>query len=120
EDIQHDVYRPFYYDRLAAGLDERGMPIAWSHRVTGSSIVARWQPGWFKNGLDPDAVEGAAEPPYTLPNLLVEYVRQEPAGIVDTWSRGVGPLISSWWRGVGPTHNIFVVESFIDELAAAA
>ncbi len=27
---------------------------------------------------------------------------------------------TSWWRGVGPTHNLFVVESFIDELAAAA
>jgi isoquinoline 1-oxidoreductase beta subunit len=27
---------------------------------------------------------------------------------------------TSWWRGVGPTHNVFVVESFIDELAAAA
>jgi len=120
EDIQHDVYRPFYYDRLAAGLDEHGMPIAWSHRVTGSSLVARWLPGAFKNGLDFDAVEGAAEPPYALPNLLVEYVRQEPAGLVDTWSRGVGPLITGWWRGVGPTHNIFVVESFIDELAVAA
>ena len=29
-------------------------------------------------------------------------------------------LNTSWWRGVGPTHNLFVVESFIDELAAAA
>ena len=29
-------------------------------------------------------------------------------------------LTTGWWRGVGPTHNIFVVESFIDELAAAA
>ena len=28
EDIQHDVYRPYYYDRLAAGLDVEGMPIA--------------------------------------------------------------------------------------------
>ncbi len=27
---------------------------------------------------------------------------------------------TSWWRGVGPTHNLFVVESFIDELAHAA
>jgi isoquinoline 1-oxidoreductase beta subunit len=25
-----------------------------------------------------------------------------------------------WWRGVGPTHNVFVVESFIDELAHEA
>jgi isoquinoline 1-oxidoreductase beta subunit len=120
EDIQHDVYRPFYYDRLAAGLDGQGRPIAWSHRVTGSSIVARWAPAWFKNGLDPDAVEGAVDLPYALPNVLVEYVRQEPPGQATTWSQGVGPLATTWWRGVGPTHNIFVVESFIDELAAAA
>ncbi|MGH8731934.1 MAG: molybdopterin cofactor-binding domain-containing protein, partial [Burkholderiales bacterium] len=28
--------------------------------------------------------------------------------------------VTGWWRGVGPTHNIFMVESFIDELAGAA
>ncbi len=109
EDIQHDLYRPYYYDRLSAGLDERGMPIAWTDRVTASSILARWAPAAFKNGLDTDAVEGAKEPPYELPNILVDYVRQEPPGIQ-----------TAFWRGVGPTHNIFVVESFIDELAAAA
>ncbi|MGH8567465.1 MAG: molybdopterin cofactor-binding domain-containing protein, partial [Gammaproteobacteria bacterium] len=109
EDIQHGIYRPYYYDRLAAGLDGQGMPIAWSHRITGSSILARWFPPAFKEGLDPDAVDGAAEPPYAFPNVLVDYVRQEPPGIV-----------TGWWRGVGPTHNIFMVESFIDELAAAA
>jgi isoquinoline 1-oxidoreductase beta subunit len=54
-------------------------------------------------------VEGAVEPPYALPNIRVEYVRQEPPGVP-----------TAFWRGVGPTHNIFVVESFIDELAAAA
>jgi isoquinoline 1-oxidoreductase subunit beta len=109
EDIQHDLYRPYYYDRLAAGLDEQGMPIAWTDRVTASSVLARWAPPVFKNGLDTDAVEGAAEPPYDLPNIRVDYVRQEPPGIQ-----------TAFWRGVGPTHNIFVVESFIDELAAAA
>jgi len=109
EDIQHDIYRPYFYDRLAAGLDEQGMPNAWSHRITGSSILARYFPPAFKDGLDPDTVDGAVELPYTFPNVLVDYVRQEPPGIV-----------TGWWRGVGPTHNIFVVESFIDELAAAA
>src|SRR5438067_798606 len=64
--------------------------------------------GAMIKGLDLDAVEGAAEPPYTLPNIRVEYVRQEPPGVP-----------TAFWRGVGPTHNIFVVESFIDELAAA-
>jgi isoquinoline 1-oxidoreductase subunit beta len=109
EDIQHDMYRPYYYDRLSAGLDEAGKPVAWSHRVVGSSIIARWAPAYFQNNLDPDAVEGAAEPPYELPNIYVDYVRQEPPGIP-----------TAFWRGVGPTHNIFVVESFIDELAAVA
>ena len=109
EDIQHDMYRPYYYDRLSAGLDASGKPVAWTHRVAGSSIYARYLPQIFKNGLDPDAVEGAAEPPYDLPNIHVDYVRVEPPGIP-----------TAFWRGVGPTHNVFVVESFIDELAAAA
>src|SRR6476660_5684289 len=111
EDIQHDVYRPYYYDRLTAGLDAEGMPIAWSHRVTGSSILARWAPPAFKDGLDSDAIEGAAkEMSYSIPNVLVDYVRYEPPPGITT----------GWWRGVGPAHNIFVVESFIDELAALA
>ena len=109
EDIQHDMYRPYYYDRLSAGLDAEGMPVAWTHRTSGSSVMARYDPPLFKNGLDPDAVEGAAEPPYAFPNIHVDYVRVEPPGIP-----------TAFWRGVGPTHNIFVVESFIDELAHAA
>jgi isoquinoline 1-oxidoreductase subunit beta len=109
EDIQHDLYRPYFYDRLAAGLNEHGMPVAWSHRITGSSIIARWLPPAFKNGLDPDTTDGAVELPYALPNILVDYVRQEPPGVP-----------TAFWRSVGPSHNVFVVESFIDELAAAA
>jgi isoquinoline 1-oxidoreductase beta subunit len=109
EDIQHDMYRPYYYDRLSAGLSADGKPVAWTHRVAGSSIVARYIPPLFKNGFDFDAVEGAAEPPYAFPSIHVDYVRVEPPGIP-----------TAFWRGVGPTHNIFVVESFIDELAAAA
>ena len=109
EDIQHDFYRPYYYDRVSAGLDAQGRIVGWTHRVTGSSVMARWIPPAFKNGLDADAVEGAAETPYEVPATFVDYVRAEPQGM------GTG-----WWRGVGPTHNVFVVESFVDELAAAA
>jgi isoquinoline 1-oxidoreductase beta subunit len=109
EDIQHDMYRPCYYDRVSAGLDASGKPIAWTHRVAGSSVVARYVPPLFKNGLDFDAVEAAAEPPYALPNIHVDYVRVEPPGIS-----------TAFWRGVGPVKNVFIVESVIDELAAAA
>ena len=108
EDIQHDMMRPYYVDRLSARLDANGLPEAWFHRVTGSSIMARFAPAAMKDGIDPDAVEGARDLQYTIPDMRVEYVRHE------------SPVATAFWRGVGPTHNVFVVESFIDELASAA
>jgi isoquinoline 1-oxidoreductase beta subunit len=107
EDIQHDMYRPYWFDRMSAGLDGKGMPVAWNHRFAGSSVIARWAPPFFNNGLDSDTTEGAIV--YALPNLHVEYLRVEPPGIP-----------TAFWRSVGPSHNVFVTESFIDELAAAA
>jgi len=109
EDIQHDMYRPYWLDRISAGLDDKGKPVAWNNRYAGSSVIARWAPPWFNNGLDPDSTEGAIDLVYGLPNLHVEYLRVEPPGIP-----------TAFWRSVGPSHNAFVTESFIDELAAAA
>jgi isoquinoline 1-oxidoreductase subunit beta len=109
EDIQHDMYRPYWFDRISGGLDEKGKPVAWDHRFAGSSVIARWLPPAFKNGLDPDTTEGAIDLAYSLPNMHVEYLRVEPPGIP-----------TAFWRSVGPSHNVFVTESFMDELAAAA
>jgi isoquinoline 1-oxidoreductase subunit beta len=109
EDIQHDMYRPYFFDRMSAGLDGTGIPVAWNHRFAGSSILARWLPPAFNNGLDPDTIDGAIDLPYALPNMRVEYLRMEPPGIP-----------TAFWRSVGPSHNVFAVESFMDELAAAA
>jgi isoquinoline 1-oxidoreductase beta subunit len=109
EDIQHDMYRPTFFDRISAGLDEKAMPVAWNNRFAGSSIIARWLPPGFNNGLDPDTTDGAIDLVYALPNMHVEYVRVEPPGIP-----------TAFWRSVGPSHNVFVTESFMDELAAAA
>jgi isoquinoline 1-oxidoreductase beta subunit len=109
EDIQHDMYRPYWFDRMSAGLDDKGMPVAWTHRFAGSSVLARWAPPFFNIGLDTDTTEGAIDLVYGLPNTHVEYVRVEPPGIP-----------TAFWRSVGPSHTVFVVESFIDELAATA
>ncbi|WP_114241566.1 xanthine dehydrogenase family protein molybdopterin-binding subunit [Dyella sp. C9] len=110
EDIAQDRYRPAYYDRISATIDEQGHLQAWTDRTTGASVMAVFAPqAMGKNGLDSDLVECAAELPYAVPNLRVDWVRHEmPKGF---------PV--GWWRGVGPTHNVFVVESFIDELAHA-
>ncbi len=109
EDIQHDMYRPYFFDRISAGLDSKGMPVAWNHRFAGSSIIARWAPPLFKDGLDPDTIDGAIHLAYALPNMRVDYFRVEPPGIP-----------TAFWRSVGPSHNVFVTESFMDEVAAAA
>jgi isoquinoline 1-oxidoreductase beta subunit len=109
EDIQHDMYRPLFFDRISAGLDANAMPVAWNHRFAGSSVIARWAPPAFKDGLDGDTTEGAIDLVYALPNLHVEYLRVEPPGIP-----------TAFWRSVGPSHNVFVTESFVDEMAAAA
>jgi isoquinoline 1-oxidoreductase beta subunit len=111
EDIRHDIVRPMYHDTISALLDADGLPVWYGDRVCGGTVLGRWAPeAMGKNGLDDDLVECVAEVPYEIPNLKVEWVRHDmPEGVI------VG-----WWRGVGPTHNLFVVESFIDELAHTA
>jgi len=105
EDIQHDVYRPVYRDTLSATVSN-GRIIGWKHRITGSSIIARWLPPAFQKGIDIDAIDSAADIPYDIPNLRVEYVRDEPPAVP-----------TGFWRGVGPNNNVFAIESFMDELA---
>jgi isoquinoline 1-oxidoreductase beta subunit len=109
EDIQHDMFRPYFYDRMQAGLDAAGNPVAWTAHITGSSVLGRFIPPAFKDGFDSETVDGADNPPYAFPSIGVSYVRHEPQGVP-----------TAFWRGVGPAHNVFVVESFIDELAFTA
>jgi isoquinoline 1-oxidoreductase beta subunit len=94
DDLQHDFYRPATYNVMTAGLDRMGLPVAWVHRIAGTK----------EKGL----VTGGSTPPYAIPNLLID------SHIID-----VGVPIGAW-RSVGPSQNAFLVESFIDELAAAA
>jgi isoquinoline 1-oxidoreductase beta subunit len=108
EDIRHDFYRPVYYDRITATLKD-GKVDGWKHRVTGSSIMARWFPLGFQHGVDIDGVDSAIDEPYDIPNMRVEFVRCEPPGVP-----------TGFWRGVGPNNNVFAIESFMDELAKKA
>jgi isoquinoline 1-oxidoreductase subunit beta len=108
EDIQHDVYRPVYRDSIAATLVD-GKVAAWKYKVTGSSIMARWLPPAFQNGIDIDAVDAAIDMPYDIPNFHVEYVQAEPPAVP-----------TGFWRGVGPNNNVFAVECSMDELARKA
>jgi isoquinoline 1-oxidoreductase beta subunit len=107
DDMKGGYYRPMWYDRIAAGLDEKGNLIAWRHTIVGQSILSG-TPFDPKKDVDPASVEGAKEIPYEIPNILV-----------DLHSPKIGVPVQ-WWRSVGHSHTAFVVESFIDEVAHEA
>ena len=110
DDTKGGYYRPMWYDRIAAGIDRKGYPVAWKHTIVGQSIVAGtpFEKAMVKDGIDHTSVEGAADLPYAIPSLSVD---------LHSPKNGVPVL---WWRSVGHSHTAFVVESFIDELAAVA
>ncbi len=106
DDMTHDYYRPPASIRLDAGLDAERALVAWRFHTVSPSITARFAP----STTDPfdSVVEGAFNFPYAVPNLSVNYTRQE-IGI------DVG-----YMRSVSHAINCFAIESFMDELAAAA
>lgn len=110
DDTRGGYYRPAAAHRFSATLGDDGMPSAWRHRVASTSLFLQFSPRALdrSNGVDGDGVAGARDLSYGIPNLRVEYAPSSP-GI---------PL--HWWRAVGHSHNGFVTEGFIDELADAA
>jgi len=99
-----------WYDRVEACLDDKGLPLAWHHRIVGQSIISgtTFESAMIKNGIDHTSVEGASDTPYAIPNLQIEL--HSPKNVV--------PVL--WWRSVGHSHTSFVMESVLDELAHAA
>ena len=112
DDIRGGYYRPMWLSRLRAALGEDGKPVAWSHTIVGQSILAGtpFAAAMIKDGLDGTSVEGAADSPY---------LAAIPAYRVDLHSPE-SPVTVLWWRSVGHSHTAFVVECFLDELAAAS
>ena len=102
-------YRPMGYHVVRAGIGSDGRPNAWHHRVvTQSFMVGTPFEGMVRNGIDNSSVEGAATLPYAIENLKVDLKLAEV---------GVPTL---WWRSVGHTHNGWVTEVMIDQLAHLA
>jgi len=105
DDMTHDFYRPATCHRLRGALDAKGRPTTWLHTLASTSIRGFWDPKADPGGQE---VGGAEQMPYAIPNVRLEF----------------NPVASAvpraWWRSVENSFNGFVVESFIDELAAAA
>lgn len=105
DDMTHDFYRPATCHRLRGAVDSTGKPVAWFHTFASTSIGGYWNP---KEDPAKDESGGATQMPYAIPNVRLEYNAVASA------------VPRAWWRSVEHSFNGFVVESFIDELAAAA
>ncbi len=101
EDMQHDQYRPAAHVEFQGALDARGRVTALRARVATPPISGR-------GDVDGPAVDAIANTPYGIENLRVDYHKPD-----------IGVPVG-YWRSVGPSQNAFFIESFIDELAAAA
>jgi isoquinoline 1-oxidoreductase subunit beta len=109
EDMHHDNYRPASHHVLSGAVDKSGKLIAWKHRIVAPSITGQREPERIKDGFDKSALACTIDDmPYAIPNVLVDYVMANTAVPIGAW------------RSVYASQNVFVVESFIDELAAAA
>lgn len=107
DDVRHDFYRPMSHHRLRAGLDSNRKITSWLHHV-----AAPTTDGFYLGGDIPDtggtALAGPGLPNGTVPNYLLE------ASFLHT------AVPRGYWRSVDVSWNHFAVQSFIDEVAAAA
>jgi isoquinoline 1-oxidoreductase beta subunit len=110
-DMQHDNYRPASYHVLRGGLDSAGKLVAWTHRVVAPSIIAWHAPGVLPPGSAAaagEALDGAADLAYAIPNVRVDYCPVQT------------PVPVGWWRSVYASQTCFANETFLDEIARTA
>lgn len=111
DDTRGGYYRPAFHHALKAALDDKGNLVSWQHRLVGQSILtgSPFEGMMVKDGIDAVSVEGAANLPYHVPNMLVDLHTPKDIGV---------PVL--WWRSVGSSHTAFSTEVFVDQVAKAA
>jgi CO/xanthine dehydrogenase Mo-binding subunit len=133
DDTRHDWYRPATLHKLTAALDENQQPLGWKHCIAGPKVfdylVRNAAPaqypfvpkmaydmlaasGKMGEGIiaptDTSSTEGADNFPYAIAHQDIRFTHADPE------------IPIGYWRSVGYSHNGFVIESFIDELANSA
>jgi isoquinoline 1-oxidoreductase beta subunit len=108
DDMRAGYYRPLVHHAVRVTVDKDGYPATWRHRIVTQSIMKGSPMGGGK--LDSTAVEGTLGSPYLKATPVVDaQVLMPDLGV---------PVL--FWRSVGATHNAFVMEHTIDQLARAA
>ena len=104
DDIKAGWFRPGCHALLKGSVDESGMPSSLFFRIAVPAVFD-WAWGKKRRGVDPASVSGVANTFYDIPNMRVEFVKADI------------PIPVWFWRSVGHSHNAYIMETFIDQLA---
>jgi len=107
DDLHHAYFHTVSLERLEAGLDAQGKPVAWLHRTAAPSISSTFGPD-SKQQMPVELGMGVINVPFAIDNLRIE----NPAAAAHT---RIG-----WFRSVSNIPHAFAVQSFVAEMAAAA
>ena len=106
DDVHFDYFHSPAGMYMKAAMDEKGHPVAWLHRSVFPPIAMQGDPNAEYGGFQLSM--GWTDIPYPIPNLRVE---NGPAK---------AHVRIGWLRSVSNIYHAFGVQSFTDELAAAA
>jgi isoquinoline 1-oxidoreductase beta subunit len=107
DDLHNDYFHTVSVEHLEAGVDARGLPVAWLHRSVAPTIDSTFDAN-AKRQANYELGMGVINVPYAIPNVRIE----NPDAIAHT---RIG-----WFRSVSNIPHAFAVQSFVAELAAAA
>lgn len=113
EDLRHDMYRPMAVGRVRGGVTADGRIASLDYTLVSESVVASNNrrtpsPRGGEAAKDRTTLSGAIDHPYAVPVQRFAYVPRDDG------------IPVGFWRSVSASINPFLLESFIDELAAAA
>lgn len=107
DDIHFDYFHTCAAMYLKAATDRKGRPTAWLQRSVFPPIASTFD-AEQRYGGDGELAQGWVDVPFDIPNLRAE---NGPAK---------NHVRIGWLRSVANIYHAFAVQSFIDELAAAA
>ena len=107
DDLHHGFYHTVSVERIEAGLDDKGLPVAWLHRSAAPTIGSIFAPD-PKHELPFELGMGLVNTPFAIANFRAEN------------PEAVAHARIGWFRSVSNIPHAFAIQSFVAELAHAA
>src|SRR6202453_2878989 len=109
DNIQHDFYLQYSYQRLTGALDGEGNIVAWSHRIVSTPIRAVF-----------DSPELLKDPKHVAAYDVIDSIPYQALHYRSDYAPVLSVVPRAWWRSVSAPFHVFAIECFVDELAHAA